>query len=254
MPVNQLPDHESHRCRSSPMGPSVASMTLDRGGQACSTNMKEEMDTSRRFAFAAGWHSSSPRLPRWWASCWCRRSSVRRTTSPKSRRTRAGSSGERSSSPSGLSREPVLPLRCTRPCGGTITVWPSGRLASGPSRVCSTRHPWSRSRERTTPEPRARATASRLLDPPSEAAHSGQCRWAGDRRSAIWWHSAHSSSADLSHPRERAGWGSGTSLAAVPRRFSTRAAPARPREPTTKRLTGKTTDPGATLTHQGLLA
>ena len=95
---------------------------------------------------------------------------------------------------------------------------------------------------------RRRLTVLRLRTPLIASRHLGQYRCIGDVRSTTWWQLAHSRSATLSHSRDRIGRGSEISLVVSPRERSKWPAPARPREPTTKRLTGKTTDPGATLT------
>ena len=61
MPAEWLPDHESHRCRCSPMGPSVAGMTRDRARWACLENRSEEdefepKDRRRRGRGVPHWH------------------------------------------------------------------------------------------------------------------------------------------------------------------------------------------------------
>ena len=59
MPANSLPDHESHRCRPFPVGPSVRSMRPDPRGRGPDTSVtasgqEANMNTNRRIAVVAG--------------------------------------------------------------------------------------------------------------------------------------------------------------------------------------------------------
>jgi hypothetical protein len=74
--------------------------------------------------------------------------------------------------------------------------------------------------------PLARRTASALRCRFSSTQHSMQWRCTGDRRSSIWWHLAHSNSANFGLSRERPGRGIDISLVGVPRERSKWRAPA----------------------------
>jgi hypothetical protein len=68
----------------------------------------------------------------------------------------------------------------------TDHVGSAGPIPLEPPTSVLARQSGSRSGRAGCPGRLARLTASRLLDPFSEARHSPQCRWTGDRRSTTW--------------------------------------------------------------------